>query len=221
MAMLVHLPQGQVLADSTAGAGFLDVQPMLAGPERELLGAKSADHALLPAISGGRAGFVAFRRLLSPNAAPDAPRKEAILTGGGVLAVAVVLDAATELQASNRQRAMILAAAGVFALLCVLVLMWRAMALPRRRARNALAAAWRQVGAVKAVRAELEHLLISLPVAAYQARVTPDGQYQRPLCPAHAGTYDGLADACAGGCAGGRAAWPAWPPGRLLRQRSA
>ena len=54
------------------------------------------------------------------------------------------------------------------------------MALRRRYAREALAAAWRQVSAVKAVRAELEQLLISLPVAAYQARVTTGrGGYER------------------------------------------
>ena len=172
-AMLVQLPQGQMLADTAAAAGFFDRQQMLAGPELELLEAGSAGHARLPAISAGRDGFVAFRRL------PEARGTEAILPGGGALAVAVVLDAATELQAANRQRAIILAAGSGFALLCVLVVIGRAMALRRRYAREALAAAWRQVSAVKAVRAELEQLLISLPVAAYQARVTPEGRYER------------------------------------------
>ena len=105
-AMLVQLPQGQMLADTAAAAGFFDRQQVLAGPELELLEAGSAGHARLPAaLSAGRDGFVAFRRL------PEARGIEAILPGGGALAVAVVLDAATELQAANRRpRAIILAA---------------------------------------------------------------------------------------------------------------
>ena len=173
MAMLVQLPQGQVLADSAAAGGFFDRSPC----SRAGAGIAGGGGRGACAVAGDvwRAGRVC--RVSTPVSRCDAGRGEA--PAGGALAVEVSLDAASELRASNRQRAIILAAAGGFALLCVLVLMWRAMALRRRRAQDALAAAWRQVDAVKAVRAELEQLLISLPVAAYQARVTPDGQYRR------------------------------------------
>jgi signal transduction histidine kinase len=51
--------------------------------------------------------------------------------------------------------------------------------LHRREAREALTAARLRIAAAEAARSELEALLAGLPVAAYQGRLAPDGEYTR------------------------------------------
>ncbi len=162
-ARLVQLQQGMVVADSDPAPDLQTAPPHVDGVELAQLQGAAAGAALLRPAPGRPGRLIAFRRLLAP----------------GELAVEVALDEATELGTANRQRTMIYAAAASFALICLGALIARALLLRRRAARATLAAAWRQVGAVKAVRAELEQLLVSLPVAAYQCRVGPDGQYVR------------------------------------------
>jgi signal transduction histidine kinase len=174
-ALLVQLPQGRIVADSAASLALLDRRPTLDAADLARIVGSRDGRAESAAASAGRPGFIAFRRLTSPGTGLG----EALIGGDGALAVVAVVDAGRALGPAGRERQMIALAVAVFAALAGAALAARAMLLRRRRERTALAAAWRQVGAVKAVRAELERLLTSLPVAAYQARVQPDGQYVR------------------------------------------
>ena len=174
-ALLVQLPQGRIVADSAASLALLERHPRLDGPDLARLLASRDGRAASATAAAGRAGVIAFRRLASPGTG----RGEALIGGDGALAVIAVLDTAHAMAPAVQARQLIALAIAIVAMLGGLALAARATMLRRRRERTALAAAWRQVGAVKAVRAELELLLTSLPVAAYQARVRPDGQYVR------------------------------------------
>jgi signal transduction histidine kinase len=122
-------------------------------------------------LAGIRAAVTGHLRDFSPLDGRDSFTGFHTLDAGGLVVLAE-LSASEQLAPERWQARIIQVGAGLIVLLCAATLAGYLVRRHRTETRAALAAA-------EAARAELEALLAGLPVAAYQGRVAPDGDYSR------------------------------------------
>ncbi len=160
--LLARLQDGAVIAHAGGLVPADAASPMLDAAMLAQIRTNGAGNARLASPLSGRDSFVGYHTL-----------------GAGALVVLAELDAAKQMAPARSQARLIQLAAGVVVLLCAAALAGYLVLLHRRDAREALAAARLRIAAAEAARAELEALLAGLPVAAYQGRLSPDGEYTR------------------------------------------